>query len=364
MNPNFINLDVKEFLQREEVELDTSEMQSFVKDRTVLVTGGAGSIGSEICRQVAKYNPDMLVIVDIYENAAYELQQELSRDYPDLNFDIVIASVRDERRIRNIFSNYFPNIVFHAAAHKHVPLMENDPWEAVKNNILGTHIVAKAAAEYVATKFVLISSDKAVNPPNVMGATKRFCEMIIQSMSSLSRCTDYSAVRFGNVLGSNGSVVPLFQKQIMLGGPVTLTHEDVTRYFMTIPEAAKLVLQSSAYAHGGEIFVLDMGEPIKIKSLAENMIKSAGLIPCQDIEIKTVGLRQGEKLYEELLMEGELKPTLHEKIFIAKSRYYNLLELETYIRRLEVAANNENMRDLKRILSQAVPTYTGYKQQF
>lgn len=356
---NIDNFDLKQLLQRDEVVLNEQKVSEFISNKTVLVTGGAGSIGSELCRQIAKYNPYKLIILDIYENSAYDLQQELLRTFPNLKFDIVIASVRDVNRITRIFAKYHPQIVFHAAAHKHVPLMENDPWEAVKNNIKGTFNVAMVSHMFNVDKFVQISTDKAVNPTNIMGATKRFCEMIVQSFQGLSLHTQYSAVRFGNVLGSNGSVVPLFKKQIEEGGPVTLTHKDVTRYFMTIPEAAQLVLQSGAFANGGEIFVLDMGKSIKIYDLAENMIKLAGLKPNEDIEIKTIGLRPGEKLYEELLMEDELFHTTHEKIFVAKYQHFNILNLKKWMELLLDASEKEDLPLLKYTLNLAVPTYTG-----
>lgn len=356
---NLVSIDTRLLLEREEVNLDKYEISEFISNKTVLVTGGAGSIGSELCRQIAKFNPYKLIILDIYENTTYELQQELLRTYPNLKFECIIASVRDCKRIARVFAKHRPQIVFHAAAHKHVPLMENDPWEAIKNNIKGTYNVALASDIYEVNKFVLISTDKAVNPTNVMGATKRFCEMIIQSFDSLSNNTDYSAVRFGNVLGSNGSVVPLFQRQILEGGPITLTHEDVTRYFMTIPEAAQLVLQSGAYAKGGEIFILDMGKSVKIKRLAENMIRLYGLEPHKDIKIEVVGLRPGEKLYEELLMEEESNTTKHSKIFVTKKMKFNILKLNKWINILMEAAEKEDLNELKSILRIAVPTYTG-----
>lgn len=352
------DIDMRQLLGREEVVLDKYAISEFISNRTILVTGGAGSIGSELCRQIAKFKPYKLIILDIYENTLYDLQQELLRTYPTLNFEVTVASVRDSKRIKRVFDKYRPEIVFHAAAHKHVPLMELDPWEAVKNNIKGTYTVATIANSFDVKKFVLISTDKAVNPTNVMGATKRFCEMIIQALQPMSK-TEYSAVRFGNVLGSNGSVVPLFKKQIAQGGPITLTHKDVTRYFMTIPEAAQLILQSGTFAKGGETFILDMGKSVKIYDLAKNMIRLSGLEPEKDIKIEIVGLRPGEKLYEELLMDGELKGTSHEKIFIAKSGEFNLCELNRYISDLLDAAELEDVNKLKSILKEAVPTYTG-----
>ena len=352
------NINIRELLGRQEVSLDTYEISEFLSNKTILVTGGAGSIGSELCRQIARYNPFNLIILDIYENTAYDLQQELLRDYPNLKFEVVIANVREEKRVKRIFEKYKPQIVFHAAAHKHVPLMEHSPWEAVKNNIKGTYNVAYYSHFNNVEKFVLISTDKAVNPTNVMGATKRFCEKIIQAFQTKS-LTKFTAVRFGNVLGSNGSVVPLFQKQINQGGPITLTHKDVIRYFMTIPEAAQLVLQSGGYANGGEIFVLDMGEPVKIYDLAVNMIKQNKLEPEKDIQIKVVGLRPGEKLYEELLMDDELISTKHDKIFVGKPQQFDLMKLEYQIKELLEIAEEEDKVKLNYALSRYVETYTG-----
>ena len=312
------DVDVNDLLGRETVKLDYSGIADYLQEKIVLVTGGGGSIGSELCRQIVRFNPKQLIIFDIYENNAYEIQMELKRNYPELNLVTLIGSVRDKVRLEHIFNKYRPNVVFHAAAHKHVPLMEDSPCEAIKNNVMGTLNVAEVASKYKVERFVLISTDKAVNPTNVMGASKRLCEMIIQAINKESN-TDFVAVRFGNVLGSNGSVVPLFKKQIAKGGPVTLTHKEITRFFMTIPEAAQLVLQAGVYAKGGEIFVLDMGEPVKIYDLAENLIKLSGFEPNKDIKIEVTGLRPGEKLYEELLMDEEgLKNTAHEKIFIGK----------------------------------------------
>ena len=313
------DVQIEDLLGREPVKINLSEMDDIINNKIVMVTGGGGSIGSELCRQIAKYNPRQLIIVDIYENNAYDIQQELIRHYQEeLNLKVLIASVRDEDKMNTIFENYRPEIVFHAAAHKHVPLMEDSPCEAIKNNVFGTLNVAKLSNKYKVEKFVLISTDKAVNPTNIMGATKRCCEMIIQSLNKTSK-TEFVAVRFGNVLGSNGSVVPLFKKQIEEGGPVTVTHEEVTRFFMTIPEAVSLVLQASAMAKGGEIFVLDMGEPVKIIDLARNLIKLSGYEPNVDINIKVTGLRPGEKLYEELLMAEEgLESTTNDLIFIGK----------------------------------------------
>lgn len=287
-----------------------------MEGKIVLVTGGGGSIGSELCRQIARFRPRKLIALDIYENAVFELQNEIKHTHPELEFEVVIASVRSRQRIQEVFLNYKPHVIFHAAAHKHVPLMENNPKDAVINNIIGTKNMIDLADEYAVENFVMISTDKAVNPTNVMGATKRVAEMILQEKSSHSR-TSYSAVRFGNVLGSNGSVIPLFRKQIERGGPVTVTHEDITRYFMTIPEAVQLVIQAGAMATGGEIFILDMGDPVRIMDLAENVIRLSGYIPNVDIDIKVTGLRPGEKLYEELLLDEEgIEKTAHNKIYV------------------------------------------------
>ena len=298
------NVDVLDLLGRDPVKVDIESIMGYVKDKTVLVTGGGGSIGSELCRQLVSHKPKCLVIFDIYENNAYDIQQELKIKYPDANVVTLIGSIRNTSRLESVFEQYKPDIVYHAAAHKHVPLMEVSPNEAIKNNVVGTWNVAKMADKYGVKKFVMISTDKAVNPTNVMGATKRICEMIIQSFNEKSK-TDFVAVRFGNVLGSNGSVIPLFKKQIEAGGPVTVTHPDIIRYFMTIPEAVSLVLQAGAYAKGGEIFILDMGEPVKIDDLAKNLIRLSGYTLGVDMEIKYTGLRPGEKLYEELLMNEE-----------------------------------------------------------
>lgn len=311
------DVSVEELLGREPVKTDMTEIAQYIKGKTVMVTGGGGSIGSELARQIASYGPHRLILFDIYENSAYSIQQELKWHYPDLALDVIIGSVRDEARVRQVMKKYGPDIVYHAAAHKHVPLMEHSPNEAIKNNVLGTYVTAKAAAQYGVHRFVLISTDKAVNPTNIMGASKRLCEMIVQEMDRRAQQTSFVAVRFGNVLGSNGSVIPLFKRQIAAGGPVTVTHPEITRFFMTIPEAVSLVLQAGAYATGGEIFVLDMGQPVRIDELARNLIFLSGRIPGEDIEIKYTGLRPGEKLYEELLMSEEgLQRTANEKIFI------------------------------------------------
>lgn len=351
------DVDLKDLLGREEVKLDKDGIREYLRDRVVLVTGGGGSIGSELCRQIATFNPKKLLILDIYENSAYDLQNELSRNYPQLDKEVLIASVREKKRLEEIFEQYKPEIIFHAAAHKHVPLMEHNPQEAIKNNVKGTLNVAECADKYKAKKFVLISTDKAVNPTNVMGATKRLCEMIVQALNRKSN-TDFVAVRFGNVLGSNGSVIPLFQKQISEGGPVTLTHKDIIRYFMLIPEAAQLVLQAGAYAKGGEIFILDMGKPVKIYDLAVNLIKLSGFEPHKDIEIKITGLRPGEKLYEELLMNEEgMQETKHEKIFIGKPSEFDLNVLKDEIDELLEIAQNRNNEQLRVKLKEVVPTY-------
>ncbi len=348
---------IEDLLNREPVHLDNETIGGLVKDRVVMVTGGGGSIGSELCRQIARFKPARLLILDIYENNAYDTQQELLRKYPDLNLRVLIASVRDKERLEDVFRKYRPSLVFHAAAHKHVPLMEDDPKEAVKNNVFGTLNLAQCADKYGVDKFVLISTDKAVNPTNVMGATKRICEMIIQSMNTVSE-TDFAAVRFGNVLGSNGSVIPLFRRQLEAGGPLTVTHKEITRFFMTIPEAARLVLQAASDAQGGEIFVLDMGEPVKIYDLAENFIKLSGLKPGRDIDIEIVGLRPGEKLYEELMMEEEgLKATRSQKIFIARLTDIQPDELKAYLDALQQALECEGNLPVVQAIQNAVSTY-------
>ena len=311
------DVSVEELLGRDPIEADMSEIAEYIHGKVVLVTGGGGSIGSELARQIASYGPERLVLFDIYENSVYSIQQELRWHHPALQLDVMIGSVRDRRRVRQVMERFRPDIVYHAAAHKHVPLMEDSPNEAIKNNVLGTYVTAGAAAEYGVRKFVLISTDKAVNPTNIMGASKRLCEMVVQEMDRQSAGTSFVAVRFGNVLGSNGSVIPLFKRQIAAGGPVTVTHPEITRFFMTIPEAVSLVLQAGAYATGGEIFVLDMGQPVKIDDLARNLIFLSGHIPDGDIRIKYTGLRPGEKLYEELLMSEEgLQKTANKKIYI------------------------------------------------
>ena len=310
---------IEDLLEREPVKVDMDSIAGYVKGKVVMVTGGGGSIGSELCRQIANYEPKQLIIVDIYENNAYDIQQDLIIKHPELNLKVLIGSVRNTNRMDWIFKTYHPELVYHAAAHKHVPLMEESPNEAIKNNVIGTYKIAKMSVKYGVKKFVQISTDKAVNPTNIMGASKRLCEMIIQCMDRRSPNTDFAAVRFGNVLGSNGSVIPLFKKQIAEGGPVTVTHPDIIRYFMTIPEAVALVLQAGGYAKGGEIFVLDMGEPVKIMDLATNLIKLSGYTPGVDMEIKITGLRPGEKLYEEMLMKEEgMQETENHRIHIGK----------------------------------------------
>lgn len=312
------HVNIEDLLGRDTIKVDLNEIVSYVSDKVILVTGGGGSIGSELCRQLAQHQPKQLIVLDIYENNAYDIEQELKHNYPELNLVVLIASVRNTKRIQWIFENYRPQIVYHAAAHKHVPLMEESPNEAIKNNVFGTFKTAAAAGEYGVERFVLISTDKAVNPTNIMGASKRICEMIIQTMNHRYD-TDFVAVRFGNVLGSNGSVIPLFQKQIRNGGPVTVTHPDIIRYFMTIPEAVALVLQAGAYAKGGEIFVFDMGEPVKITELARNMIRLSGYVPDEEIKIEYTGLRPGEKLYEEMLMKEEgMQDTANHLIHIGR----------------------------------------------
>lgn len=333
-------VDVEDLLGRDSIKINLDEISGYIKDKIVLVTGGGGSIGSELCRQIAKYAPERLIIFDIYENNAYQIQQELRHNFPNLNLTVLIGSVRDKQRVRDLFEQYRPDLVFHAAAHKHVPLMEDSPAEAIKNNVFGTFNVASAASEYGVEKMVLISTDKAVNPTNVMGASKRMCELIIEMMNDNSD-TDFVAVRFGNVLGSNGSVIPLFKKQIEHGGPVTVTHKDIIRYFMTIPEAVSLVLQAGSYAKGGEIFVLDMGDPVRIDDLARNMIKLSGFEPDVDIKIEYTGLRPGEKLFEELLLNTEgIEKTPNDLIFIGHPSKVSKEELLSH---LEVLRNAEKM---------------------
>lgn len=350
------DIQIEDLLGREPIRVNLDEVMGYIKDKVILVTGGGGSIGSELCRQIARHDPKLLIIFDIYENSVYDLQQELKHNYPDLNFIVLIGSVRNTHRINSIFEEYRPNVVFHAAAHKHVPLMEDSPNEAIKNNVFGTYKTAQAADRYGAERFVLISTDKAVNPTNIMGASKRICEMIIQMMARHSK-TNFVAVRFGNVLGSNGSVIPLFKKQIEQGGPVTVTHPDIIRYFMTIPEAVSLVLQAGAYAKGGEIFVLDMGEPVKILDMAKNLIRLSGYEPDVDIKIEFTGLRPGEKLYEEMLMKEEgLRETPNKMIFIGKPIDFNEIGFMSKLKNLEDSANKD-MRDIRKEVAEIVVTY-------
>lgn len=349
-----VNID--DLLGREPVQTDIASVVGYVKDKVVLVTGGGGSIGSELCRQIALHEPRQLIIFDIYENSAYDIQQELRRTCPELNLVVLIGSVRNTHRVGQIFRDYKPEIVYHAAAHKHVPLMEDSPNEAIKNNVFGTLNVARAADMYGSRKFILISTDKAVNPTNIMGASKRLCEMIIQGLDRESD-TEFAAVRFGNVLGSNGSVIPLFEKQIMAGGPVTVTDKNIIRYFMTIPEAVSLVLQAGAFARGGEIFVLDMGEPVRIDDLARNLIKLSGYKPDEDIRIEYTGLRPGEKLYEELLMSEEgLRKTDHERIFIGKPVDFDTERFWGQLAELKRAAY-EDGNGIRELVREIVPMY-------
>ncbi len=350
------DVEVEDLLGREPIEVDLDSILGYVKGKKVMVTGGGGSIGSELCRQIAGHKPAQLIIVDIYENNAYDVQQELQADHPELNLVVLIASVRNTNRVNWIFETYKPDIVYHAAAHKHVPLMETSPNEAVKNNVFGTWKTAQAAAMNGTKRFVMISTDKAVNPTNIMGASKRICEMIIQTFNK-HYDTEFVAVRFGNVLGSNGSVIPLFKKQIMAGGPVTVTHPDIIRYFMTIPEAVSLVLQAGAYAKGGEIFVLDMGKPVKILELAKNLIRLSGYRVDEDIKIEFTGLRPGEKLYEELLMEEEgLKETANKLIHVGKPIEIDEMRFFVQLKDLKEASKSESA-DIREMIKEIVPTY-------
>lgn len=351
------DVQIEDLLGREAVRTDLESIMSYVKDQKVMVTGGGGSIGSELCRQIADDQPKQLIIIDNYENAAYELQMELGRKHPELDVIVLIVSVQNRRKIREIFEQYKPDLVFHAAAHKHVPLMEYSPYEAIKNNVFGTMNVASEANRSGVKRMVLISTDKAVRPTNIMGASKRICEMVIQTYNQRSK-TEYVAVRFGNVLGSNGSVVPLFKQQIREGGPVTVTHPDIIRYFMTIPEAVSLVLQAGAYAQGGEIFIMDMGEPVKILDLAENMIRLSGLVPGEDIEIKFTGLRPGEKLYEELLIDDDnKKETANKRIFIGQPIKIDEAEFDEKMKELEKATFSED-ENIRQVVKKLVPEYT------
>ena len=350
------NVDVDDLLGRDPIEVDIESIMGYVKDKVIMVTGGGGSIGSELCRQLVSHKPKQLIIFDIYENNAYDIQQELKINYPDANVVTLIGSIRNVSRLESVFAQYKPDIVYHAAAHKHVPLMEVSPDEAVKNNVVGTWNVARMADKYGVKKFVMISTDKAVNPTNVMGATKRICEMIVQTYNEISK-TDFVAVRFGNVLGSNGSVIPLFKRQIEAGGPVTVTDPNIIRYFMTIPEAVSLVLQAGAYAKGGEIFILDMGEPVKIDDLAKNLIRLSGYTLGVDMEIKYTGLRPGEKLYEELLMKEEgLQETDNKLIHIGKPIEFDKENFFDNLEKLKEEAYSET-GNIRELIKEVVPTY-------
>lgn len=359
---NLRQVEIEDLLGRDPIRVNLDEIMGYVSGKVILVTGGGGSIGSELCRQIAGHNPKQLIIFDIYENNAYDIQQELKEKHPELNLVVLIGSVRNTHRIESVFEKYRPDIVYHAAAHKHVPLMEDSPNEAIKNNVFGTYKTAVAADKYGTKRFVLISTDKAVNPTNIMGASKRMCEMVIQMMNSKSK-TDFVAVRFGNVLGSNGSVIPLFKKQIEHGGPVTVTHPDIIRYFMTIPEAVSLVLQAGAYAKGGEIFILDMGEPVKILDLAKNLIRLSGYTPGVDMQIEFTGLRPGEKLYEELLMNEEgLQDTPNKLIHIGKPIEF---DIALFRNQLDLLYNiiSKDPEDIREQVQNIVPTYTWKKKQ-
>ncbi len=355
------NIEIEDLLGRDEVKLDIGDLKALLTNKVVMVTGGAGSIGSELARQIVKYSPQKLILLDINENGLFQIQHELKRSMAKkkgiIPIEVLIASIRDRKRIERIFNDYRPQVIFHAAAHKHVPLMEDSPYEAIKNNVFGTLNLVELSDRYHVETFVQISTDKAVNPTNVMGATKRICEMIIQTHNHISQ-TEYVAVRFGNVLGSNGSVIPLFKQQIEEGGPVTVTHPEITRYFMTIPEAAQLVLQAGAMAQGGEIFILDMGEPVKILTLAEDLIRLSGFIPYEDMEIEITGLRPGEKLFEELLLKEEgILETHHEKIYIGRPLSVDSSYLMSQLNQLEAMIDEESDQVLKGVLKQIVPTY-------
>ena len=356
------NVDIEDLLGRDPIETNLDEVMDYVSGKVVMVTGGGGSIGSELCRQIVKYKPKQLIIIDIYENNAYEIQMELKRNYPDLNLVVLIASIRNTKRMNLIFEKYHPEIIYHAAAHKHVPLMEDSPNEAIKNNVYGTLKIVRAADRYGVKRFIQISTDKAVNPTNIMGASKRLCEMIIQAYNNRSK-TEFVAVRFGNVLGSNGSVIPLFKRQIAEGGPVTVTHPDIIRYFMTIPEAVALVLQAGAYAKGGEIFVLDMGSPVRIDDMARNLIRLSGYTPDRDIQIKYTGLRPGEKLYEELLMDEEgLKETANRRIHIGQPIKF---DEEAFFEKLEEVCSEavDESDSIRKLVQELVPTYHYKKKE-
>jgi FlaA1/EpsC-like NDP-sugar epimerase len=349
-------VQIEDLLGRDAIDINVQEILDYVSGKVILITGAGGSIGSELCRQIASHNPAKLVMLDIYENSIYDIQLEITRKYPKMDIEVLIASIRDEKRIKSIMSKYTPSIIFHAAAHKHVPLMEASPNEAVKNNVFGTLTLVKAADESSVDKFIMISTDKAVRPTNIMGATKRICEMIIQAYDKKSK-TDFVAVRFGNVLGSNGSVIPIFKKQIEEGGPVTVTHKEITRYFMTIPEAVSLVLQAGYYAKGGEIFILDMGEPVKIYDLAKNMIKLSGRTPDVDIKIEVTGLRPGEKLYEELLMDEEgIEKTQNDLIYIGHPIKFDEKIFFGNLKQLKKMTEDE-VTCMKLLIAKMIPTY-------
>ncbi len=350
------DVNIEDLLGRDEVKLNNENINKYIKGKTILVTGGGGSIGSELCRQISRFNPEKLLILDIYENNVYDVQMELNYNHPELDKEVIIASIRDMKRMKEIFSKYKPDVVFHAAAHKHVPLMEENPSEAVKNNVIGTYNILKCSDEFKIKKFVQISTDKAVNPTNIMGATKRFCEIMVQAFDKISK-TEYVAVRFGNVLGSNGSVIPLFKRQIAHGGPVTVTHPEINRFFMTIPEAAQLVIQAGSIAKGGEIFVLDMGQPVKIVDLARDLITLSGYKPDIDIKIEYTGLRPGEKLYEELLMnEVALTSTEHDKIFVEKPNFIDMDFVEKSIEEFNNVAYMDR-ENIFKLMEEKVPTY-------
>lgn len=359
----FREVEIEDLLGREPVKTNLDQIMGYISEKVVLVTGGGGSIGSELCRQIAAHKPKQLIILDIYENTTYNLQLELKRNFPELNLEVLIGSVRNTHRVDTVFATYHPNIVFHAAAHKHVPLMEESPNEAIKNNVFGTYNVATSAGRYGTERMVLISTDKAVNPTNIMGASKRICEMIIQGMQHRFQDTNYVAVRFGNVLGSNGSVIPLFKKQIADGGPVTVTDKNIIRYFMTIPEAVSLVLQAGAYARGGEIFVLDMGEPVKIDDMARNLIRLSGYEPDVDIPIVYTGLRPGEKMFEECLKEEEgLQKTANDLIFIGKPIEFDETEFFDKLAELKTIAYTDGL-EIRQKVREIVPSYQDMKVQ-
>lgn len=351
------DVDLEDLLGRDPIQLDNKGIEDYIKGRIILVTGAGGSIGSELCRQISMFQPKKLVLFDIYENNVYDIQNELREDFPDMDLSVLIGSIRDRDRLHEVFTKYKIDVVFHAAAHKHVPLMEDSPKEAVKNNVFGTLNLALEASAAGVSRFVMISTDKAVNPTNIMGATKRLCEMIVQAMDKQSK-TEFVAVRFGNVLGSNGSVIPLFKRQIAHGGPVTVTHKKIIRYFMLIPEAAQLVLQAGAFAKGGEIFVLDMGKPVKIYDLACDLIRLSGLEPNKDIKIVFSGLRPGEKLYEELLMSEEgLQDTVHNKIYVGKPTFEDMDKLTIKLEQLRKLLELNDIDEIKHVMQMIVPTY-------